>query len=964
MNSSVPLLRVREVIYVWTDMAAALSTFPLLPHRSERLETKPETEKYAKEEKQNRPEDAKIAPIFLNFPRKFLKKENRFPASTPAGDAHTLEFQEGPLKVADIQDLKNEDRKETILAEPNSDSQLEASNSNDVLKPISLAKAPAEVFSSEVCGNGFPPETLIKLENIEQQDSASIRISPTVDAFAVSPMEGNDVARASIKQEDGNTAADGLNGVKDESQNMGDLSGGSSSVAVDSETKPPVGYLRSTLQGVQSPCMLQDSNGAISLVSLRTNVKAKGEVEDNKATGSSELVPSPACDGKLDLVKHSPQRLGTSPVNVSENLQVHDSTVSSSLSVEHKSKGTERESEAVGSHNNDNTAEGMLSIPVEPHRCRQESDDLAGPLTVQEGSLKSRHVARYVEETSKSGGMNPSLPAPSLRRLVVGVGKSSSASSSGMVSKSSVSSTYKSVTTPSPPSVKSIHFSKQRVKVKSSTDRKKDNAASDAVRDESKQEVPRASVKDRVKSPASGPKTSQTNRISHATSTSKHSASDAKEQVLCPSAKASLTQSAVISSGSVEHSVSSQVQGASQSKHTAPGSKNEKISPSSAHPSSKVINHSPSMPPPAPVNASAILSDEELALLLHQELNSSPRVPRVPRMRHAGSVPQLVSPSATSMLAKRPSSSGGKDHISVSRRKPKEEACKDNSRNSRDQADESKKMNRLPPSPDNKRQDSAFTTDGLTKKDARNRSPDGVASAKKIMLVPSTPVANPPPPVESNDQNLPSIRSSPRDMLDDDVGGVARTLPGLIAEIISKGKRMTDDELCNAVLPHWNSLRKHNGEPYAYSTHSQAVLDCLKNQNELAQLIDRGPKTNSSRKRRKLDADPPVESETEDAKDNVTKPVEDKNVKSQQEDFPKGKRKARKRRRLTLQGRGLKEVRRRQKAEASADDDFGVYSHSSEGTEGIFSEDESQGGRIATFASDASTSSSDENGMV
>lgn len=55
----------------------------------------------------------------------------------------------------------------------------------------------------------------------------------------------------------------------------------------------------------------------------------------------------------------------------------------------------------------------------------------------------------------------------------------------------------------------------------------------------------------------------------------------------------------------------------------------------------------------------------QLALLLHQELNSSPRVPRVPRVRQAGSLPQLASPSATSMLIKRTSISGGKDHSSV-----------------------------------------------------------------------------------------------------------------------------------------------------------------------------------------------------------------------------------------------------------------------------------------------------------
>jgi hypothetical protein len=46
------------------------------------------------------------------------------------------------------------------------------------------------------------------------------------------------------------------------------------------------------------------------------------------------------------------------------------------------------------------------------------------------------------------------------------------------------------------------------------------------------------------------------------------------------------------------------------------------------------------------------------------------------------------------------------------------------------------------------------------------------------------------------------------------------------------------------ILPpqHWHNLRKHNGERYAYSSHSQAVLDCLRNRHEWAQLVDRGPK--------------------------------------------------------------------------------------------------------------------------
>lgn len=63
-----------------------------------------------------------------------------------------------------------------------------------------------------------------------------------------------------------------------------------------------------------------------------------------------------------------------------------------------------------------------------------------------------------------------------------------------------------------------------------------------------------------------------------------------------------------------------------------------------------------------------MLNDEELALLLHQELNSSLRVPRA---RQTGSLPQLTSTSATNMLMKR-ASVGGKDNYLVCKRKYKD----------------------------------------------------------------------------------------------------------------------------------------------------------------------------------------------------------------------------------------------------------------------------------------------------
>ncbi|KAL0700338.1 hypothetical protein Bca4012_056460 [Brassica carinata] len=86
---------------------------------------------------------------------------------------------------------------------------------------------------------------------------------------------------------------------------------------------------------------------------------------------------------------------------------------------------------------------------------------------------------------------------------------------------------------------------------------------------------------------------------------------------------------------------------------------------------------------------------------------------------------------------------------------------------------------------------------------------------------------------------------------------------------------------------HWPHLRKHNDERYAYSTHSQAVLDCLRNMHEWARLVDCGPKTNSGKKKRKLDA-------TEDESDeNESRKGERKQL-NQGEEFPKGKKKARK----------------------------------------------------------------------
>jgi hypothetical protein len=113
--------------------------------------------------------------------------------------------------------------------------------------------------------------------------------------------------------------------------------------------------------------------------------------------------------------------------------------------------------------------------------------------------------------------------------------------------------------------------------------------------------------------------------------------------------------------------------------------------------------------------------------------------------------------------------------------------------------------------------------------------------------------------------------------------------------------------------------------------------------------------TNSSRKRRKFEPD---ESEDNDYGEvRTTKGGESKRLESQREEVPKGKRKARKRRRLALQGRGIKDVRKWQKADMLTDDDSGLFSNSSNET--LFSEDESQDNGAGVTGSEATASSDD-----
>ncbi|KAL6272898.1 hypothetical protein ACE6H2_023590 [Prunus campanulata] len=193
---------------------------------------------------------------------------------------------------------------------------------------------------------------------------------------------------------------------------------------------------------------------------------------------------------------------------------------------------------------------------------------------------------------------------------------------------------------------------------------------------------------------------------------------------------------------------------------------------------------------------------------------------------------------------KRASSSGGKDHNSLQFR----DASKDGFRSSHQLDDEAKKVDRVPSSSDQRRQDAACTSDVAAKREDSSSS-TAVHSSKWNIHSASTATTNngPSSSTEATNRNVSSVRSSPRNASDDDTGTVGpghRTFPGncLINEIMSKGRRMTYEELCNAVLPHWHNLRNHNGERYAYTSPSLAILDCFPNRHEWARLVDRVPK--------------------------------------------------------------------------------------------------------------------------
>ncbi|XP_057969702.1 uncharacterized protein LOC131158822 [Malania oleifera] len=868
------------------------------------------------------------------------------PVFTPNNGAKQLEFYEdrGPkIPKSDTHNTKSENLKDSVAREPVSDDTFAVGDI--VEKPqnsLAVKEQNPEAFSSDISKHNSSIGAGAKEDKAVHQVPATIEGSFKMNDGTGSVLERNDIGSALVNEEGVSTDVNNLDASVEHS---------SKSVVIDVHKTKLSEDMASAVLEIKDDLILQKSNGNISVNSGQPLVKMK--TEEDFVNCGGVMLSSPSVEVKLEEINHMAQQ-GESGDHLPENTTVNAALASSSPSSDCKVQDIDRSSNAV----NDCHIDKPDELSADLHQCKRELECSESSMVVQKSSKEPRHASELLEEPSKSGRTSSSpCVLQSQCKTVSGVEKSSSPSSSVMVSKSPISDNCKTVNSHNLASV-----TKQRVTCNISM--KKDHAASDIVGEEDRHGMLRKTVKDRPKSSAnSALKASHLSRIPHA-SVSKQPLPDSKDPAMNSFSKASAAHNVAVTSGTGESAGSLQTQRSLPAENKIPGpglaQRGEKFSQSTSVPSSK-SNHTSSTPHSAPSSAPTTLSDEELALLLHQELNSSPRVPRVPRVRHTGSFPPFASQTATSILIKRSSSSGGKDHSLVSRRRNKD-VPKDGAHSSREIDDEAKKTDRTLPSPDQRRQDLAYTVDASIKRNIDDDSLKAVDSVKKNIPPAPTMAANsgPSSSIEANDLILSSTHNSPRNTSDDEAH---QTLPGLISDIMSKGERMTYEELCDAVLPHWHNLRKNNGERYAYSSHSQAVLDCLRNRNEWSQLVDRGPKTNTSRKRRKLDAEP-LNFDLDDKeyiKGRTVKEAEGKNFDSHREEFPKGKRKARKRRRLALQGREIRDVRKIRKADVLTDDDFGPFSNSSE--ESMFSEDEIQEGGTCLGGSEASISS-DEMGTL
>ncbi|XP_020518200.1 uncharacterized protein LOC18426554 isoform X2 [Amborella trichopoda] len=766
----------------------------------------------------------------------------RASGSTPIHSSQKQELCTGDFEVAklELQDSRSEIKQEMDVLEPDKD----GVHGNRV--PQETVNKPKHILVIKSVPAGFPNE--MDDQSHASEPPLNLEAAPTNNAPIAVQLYKHDSTVGSMKEEDMKPAVDSLDPLvykihHNRCSNKDFSNSDSSNVQIDSQTSTP-SFEGQVMTVPHGPMILvpQDSNGVVAVGSL-------SKAENDQST---KMPPSPSSNCEIKLEEHSKtmfqkpsetagsviQNLPTivygaenltakfSPDHLNppkgplglamENLSM---TSASRLPEDRKLEDVSIEVQAVGQ--GQKSPDRALSTPIEAHPPRQESEEPLGLIrsqspTLQENSsqhrdsaksvlglihsqsstphdslIQHRYRAQHDAGSSKLVRLKSSPPAPSSHNKPVGgvaknlvsgpTSKSSLGASKVRVSnKSSPSGTFRSSDGPAPLS-KPPHLSKLRARL----------ISSDVPKDDDNRQSPIAATKQVAKNAEY--MTSHTKPGAYASASGCNL--DGKEQVSSSSYKAS-TQNASTSSGSGELAVASPSQNSTsqcdKQVSSASYQKGEKPNQPGSQTITKASNPLPPMHPPPPAGVIAALSDEELALLLHQELNSSPRVPRVPRMRHGGGIPQLASQTTTSgMSVKRhstsaPSTSNAmKDQTSAFRRRGKEDTSKDSSRNIREPLEEIKRTDKLPP--DERRHDPGIKTEDTKRRESPTASSTCHSSS-----------------IDANDQSHPSICSVPGDFSDDNVsalvGNKAHALPGISDGILNKTTRISYEDICNAAL--------------------------------------------------------------------------------------------------------------------------------------------------------------------
>ncbi|XP_040379081.1 uncharacterized protein LOC102707482 isoform X2 [Oryza brachyantha] len=613
------------------------------------------------------------------------------------------------------------------------------------------------------------------------------------------------------------------------------------------------------------------------------------QIEGNKNVGLQAGIGSTSV-AKRDDVKSSngdiPSDAGTEKMHEDLGLQKQSNQNSSNLQAvgvsdlqANQSKPLNIKSEATHDHER---TEAIQFISDEHKSGKQGRGDAASFSILQRhpSKLASDLVSQHPKsETQNQMQIIPEHPNSSLGTAKVCTTSSGPTSTSFELPCSSVSKEM----SPEGSSVRLIK--KDQTRLVSSADSENDIAK---IPEESSQERTRSSEKVQSKgSVPSAPKSSQASRTY---------VSSVKHRLIVPKEQSQKTAS----EGSIPpRSLQGEAPFHSRNKGMPLSfyQRKDKIHHRSTHTTHETSNCSVSTELQS-TEMTASLSDEQLALLLHQQLNSSPRVPRVPRC-HQATTTQMLHSTGASVFSKRSSAHGGRDQAPVLKKRNKDDAWRDN--------DDTKRTGKV----------------SYVERRHRDCSMEHALAGKESCKFAEN--------IESEQQNRGICSTGPTTGLGKDApmdSSFLRDLPGLIDEIISKNINITYGELCNAIRQ--GDLSKPNMEDNANPSFSHAVNDCLRNRDDWVHLLDQAPMMNPN-KRRKVEESDSLSADvlaTEKMSKGAKRGPEDVNAELHQDILPRGKRKARKCRRLELKGRRVNDTRRRSSFGSASDDDAATLSDS------------------------------------